>query len=55
MNDIDALYNVIDICNWCKSVDFTCEECVDSYGACRRNMTILDLRKYFKTEDEVTE
>ena len=58
MSNVDAdqiLYRVIDICTWCKSVSFSCEECNDLYGACRRNMAILDLRKYFKTDSEVAE
>ena len=54
MNDADKiLYNVIDICNWCRNGNFSCEECNNLYGACIRNMAILNLRKYFKTEDEV--
>lgn len=56
MNSVDKiLYHVIDIRNWCRNVNFSCKECNDLYGACRRNMAILDLRKYFKVEDEVTE
>lgn len=42
------LHHVIAICDWCRFEDITCQECRKLHGACKRNMAILDLAKYFK-------
>lgn len=40
---LDHLYTIIDISNWCKNNEMQCSECNDKYGACRRNMAILEM------------